>query len=98
MPLPEGAQHLAVRGLRRVEHREHHLGVAGAPAAHLFVCGVRCVAAGIAHRGGPHAGVLPEHALRAPEAAHAHPDGLEAVGKWRDERVAEHLVRDGNAY
>src|SRR5215211_271867 len=96
--LPERAQDLVVRDLRRVEHDEHDLGVAGRAAADLLVRRVRRVAARVAHRGRVDAVELPEQALSAPEAAHADDELLHLLGKRRRQRGAEDVVarRDGN--
>src|SRR5262249_39557434 len=68
---PEFLEQGLVAHLLRVEYDQHRLGVVGEPGADLLVARVRRVAAGVADSGRVDARRLPEHALRAPEAAHA---------------------------
>ena len=50
------------------------------------------MAAGVTHRGGPHTGRVPEHALSAPEAAHSHDDCLDTVDERTDQGSPVHEV------
>ena len=90
MALPEFPEQLLVAHHLRIEHHEHRLGVIGETGAHLLVGRVRRIAAGVANRGRVHAGHLPEHALRAPEAAHAELGERHAARKRRRDAVAAH--------
>ncbi|MOA22129.1 hypothetical protein D3C78_1426690 [compost metagenome] len=68
----------------------------GQARAHLVVGRIGRVAAGIARRGHPHARLLPQAPLGAPEAAEAELHFLETRGKRRLQRVAIHVVAVGN--
>ena len=52
VPLPEQPQQLLVAHLAGAEHRQHHLGVTGLPAAHLLIGGVGRDAPRVTGRGG----------------------------------------------
>jgi len=68
---PEHFQELALGDFPRVKHDQHEFGLAGPAGADFLVAPVGRLAARIADRGGPYAGLLPELALGAPEAAEA---------------------------
>jgi hypothetical protein len=92
--LPEETQHGVVAGEPGIEDRKDHLGVAGAPAAHLFVGGVRREAPRVAHRGGVHAVGLPEAPLCAPEAAHCEDRALQPLeGRQDGDTIHEVPIR-----
>src|SRR3954451_1560148 len=93
--LPEELEDLLVGDLLGVEDDQHGLRVAGLAAAGLFVGRVGRVAARVADRGRVDALGLPEHALRAPEAAHADDGGLQVLRERRLDRRAEDGVRRG---
>src|ERR1700688_4456770 len=68
--LPKGFQELLVGDFLRIVDDEHDFVVAGPPAAHLVISGIRRMAAGIADGGYVDAvAELPELALCTPEAA-----------------------------
>src|SRR5215218_6017265 len=94
--LPERAQDLLERDLRRVEHDEHGLGVAGRAAADLLVRRVRRVAARVAGGGRVDAVELPAQPLGAPEAAEPDDELLHLLGKRGLERGPEHVVALGD--
>src|SRR5205807_9164902 len=87
-------ERLVARHLRVVDH-EDGLGVPGLPAAHFFIARVGGRAAGIADRGGPHPGRLPEFALGAPKAPHPEYRLFEPrrIGPVKPVAVDEMLVR-----
>ena len=85
--LPEELQQRLVARDGGVEDHPHDLVVAGAPGADLLVGRVRRVSARVAHRRADDARRLPEHALRAPEAAHAEQRELGPLGEGRLERA-----------
>src|SRR5690606_6867695 len=64
----------------------------GASGAHLLVGGVGRDATGIAHGGGPDAGLLPERLLLTPEAAETEHRDAEALGSIGLDGVARHQV------
>ena len=70
--------------------------MSGAAGADFFVAGVGGGATGVADGGGPDAGGLPEHALGAPEAAHAEDGGFGALWERGFEGVAEDEVAGGD--
>src|SRR5690349_19129193 len=92
MPLPEDLQQLVEPDLLGVVGDEHDLRVTGAPAADLLVGRVRGRAAGVADGRAVDAGRLPEHALRAPEAAEGEYGGADAVGERLADGRAQNLV------
>ncbi len=71
MRLPEDLQQLLVGHDGRVEDDADDLGMTGTTRAHLAVCRIRRLAAGVPGGRRPHAGRLPEQLLGAPEAAQA---------------------------
>ncbi len=98
MRFPEHLEQLFVADLLRVEHHEHRLGVVGEAGADLFIRGIPGLAARITDRGRVHARRLPEHALRAPEAAQAELRELHAFGERRLERMAVDEMLRGHAH
>src|SRR5262245_25230146 len=78
--LPEDPQQLLVGRLRRIEHDPDGPCVAGPARAGLLVRGVGRDAALVAHGGRPHARLLPEGLLFAPEAAERELRDLETLG------------------
>ena len=96
MVFPEDGEHRVEGRLRRVEHHEHDLGVAGHPAADLLIVRVRRVAARIADGRRVDSGRLPELPLRTPETPHADDELLEPLGKGRDQRVPVDGVARGH--
>ena len=82
---PEQLQQLVEGNLRWVIDNAHRLVVAGQAGADFVIGGVRRDACLIANSGDPHALLLPEQALHAPEAAHAEENLFQAFG---------HICRD----
>ena len=82
----------------RVEHDQHNLRVAGPAAADLLVGRVGGEAARVTDRGRVDARRLPEHALGAPEAAHADDQVPKSVRERWLHRRAEHGVALGDRH
>src|SRR4029077_16606717 len=91
--LPEHLEQLLVARLRRVEDHADRLGMTRATRARLLVRRVRRGATLVANRRGPHAGLLPERLLVAPEAAERELGDLETVGIRPGDGRAEDGVR-----
>src|SRR5689334_180844 len=86
---PEHLQQLFVSDLLRIEHDQHHFGVAGTARADLFIGRVRREAAGIADRRREDAlAELPELSLRAPETAEREHGLFEALRIRRQQIMA----------
>src|SRR5262249_7287373 len=87
MAFPERFQQCFVTRNLRIIDDEYGFGVAAEATAHFFVGRVRCRAAGIADRGHPDTRHLPEHPLRAPEAAEPEDRLLQNVRIRPDKRM-----------
>ncbi len=98
MALPENGDQLVVGGLRRIEHDQHDLGVAGATRAHLLVGRIRREAAGVADRRRVDAVHIPEFPLRTPETTHPEYRQLQPLRERRSERGAQHEMALGNGH
>src|SRR5262249_40373310 len=86
---PKRLQEAIVGNLRRIEHDEHHFGVAGAAGADLFIGWIRGMAAGIANGRDKYAvAEFPELAFRAPETAQPEHHLLEPRRIRRLQRMA----------
>src|SRR6185369_17911172 len=96
--LPEHLQQVLIGHLRRVVHDLDGLGVPGPTGAGLLVRRVLGEPALVADGGGVHAGDLPEHPLRSPEAPHAEVRHLEAGRPGSAQRGPQHGVPVGQGH